>query len=99
MIGHGKSTSVHYHPVKDEVLYVAQGVLSVQVYSKTCRDGTECARYESELHLQHGEAYRIEPGLIHRLSAPEGNIKVLEASTFHDDNDVVRLEVIEQTNC
>jgi mannose-6-phosphate isomerase-like protein (cupin superfamily) len=77
----GHSLSLQYHERKDETLFVLEGEmqLSVQV------DGTM-----QELTLRAGEAYRIRPGIRHRMHAERPCVLVEVSSPELDD--VVRLE-------
>lgn len=76
----GFQCSLHYHDIKDETFYVVMGTLMLNV------DGI--------MHrLEVGDWYRIKPGSIHRFHATGGvACTFVEASTFHSDEDVVRLE-------
>ncbi len=77
--GHG--LSLQYHERKDETLFVLEGevVLSIEV------DGEM-----KQIRLQSGEAYRIRPGVRHRLRA-QAPVDLVEVSSPELD-DVVRLE-------
>ena len=73
--------SLQYHEVKDETVYVATGVLELEL-----QEGEELVAHA----LGPGEARRIVPGTTHRMRALE-TCDVFEVSTPHLD-DVVRLE-------
>jgi mannose-6-phosphate isomerase len=75
------SLSLQYHEHKDETLYVLEGRLQLLV-------GAEGDM--RELTLQPGEAYRITPGIRHRMRADVPCV-ILEVSSPELD-DVVRLE-------
>ncbi|HEV2063079.1 MAG TPA: cupin domain-containing protein [Thermoanaerobaculia bacterium] len=77
----GHCLSLQYHERKDETLYVLSGEVRLEV-------GQEGAM--NEMRLQAGEAYRIRPGVRHRLRA-ENAADVVEVSSPELD-DVVRLE-------
>ncbi len=81
-IDRGQALSFQYHKVKDETIYLLEGVLDLEV----CREGEDRRR----LRLRPGDGYHIAPGLRHRMIAIE-TCEVLEASTPELD-DVVRLE-------
>ena len=73
--------SKQYHNVKDETIYVLNGVLIVLL-------GDE----ESQLVLKEGESLRIRPNTIHRFCAPnDGYVRLIEVSTPEID-DVVRVQ-------
>ena len=77
----GHCLSLQYHERKDETLYVLSGEVRLEV-------GGEGAM--SEMRLQAGEAYRIRPGVRHRLRA-DRVAEIVEVSSPELD-DVVRLE-------
>jgi mannose-6-phosphate isomerase-like protein (cupin superfamily) len=81
-INHGYSLSLQYHRVKEETLLVKTGTLTLQL-----------GRNESMkiLKLKSGDVQHIVPGLIHRMSAEDGDVEIVEVSTPELD-DVVRLE-------
>ena len=76
----GHRLSKQYHEIKDETLYVLEGVLTLL---------TNDAEY-TETH-RPGISIHIPAGTIHRLEAHHGDVKILEVSTPELD-DVVRLE-------
>jgi len=77
----GHRLSLQYHERKDETLYVLSG----EVYLSVEVEGAM-----RELKLQPGEAYRIRPGVRHRLRA-ETVCELVEVSS-PELTDVVRLE-------
>jgi mannose-6-phosphate isomerase len=78
----GHQLSLQYHKVKDETMYMYRGVAEVEIRPP---QGTSRV-----MRMSAGEALRITPGSIHRLTALE-DCEVLEVSTPELD-DVVRLE-------
>ena len=78
----GQALSFQYHRVKDETIYVLEGVLLLHV--------SEDDSAPEVLRLTPGEAFHIRPGLRHRFEAQE-EVTLLEVSTPELD-DVVRLE-------
>lgn len=76
----GHRLSEQYHRVKDETIYVLNGVLQLEL------DGGE-----QTLYLLEGESYRIKPGTVHRFVAPKhgSDVELMEVSTPELD-DVVR---------
>jgi quercetin dioxygenase-like cupin family protein len=75
----GYRCSQHYHAKKDETFYVLIGEVLLHV--------------NGVVHLlKQGDFYRIKPFDVHYFESPvpEGAI-FLEASTYHDDKDVVRM--------
>jgi mannose-6-phosphate isomerase len=77
----GESLSLQYHRVKDESWYVLDGRARVEI-------GDEGVPLE-EIVVEPGDALRLPPGTVHRLTAIE-DTRILEASTTQLD-DVVRL--------
>jgi mannose-6-phosphate isomerase len=77
----GHCLSLQYHERKDETLYVLMGevALSVEVDGKM-----------RDIRLGEGEAYRVRPGVRHRLRA-ENPCDLVEVSS-PELEDVVRLE-------
>ena len=74
----GSSLSLQYHKVKDETVLVQSGILTLKLDKETFR-------------LSSGESKRVPVGSIHRMSALDGDVDVIEVSTPELD-DVVRLE-------
>lgn len=77
----GQRLSLQYHERKDETLYVLSG----EVYLSIEVEGAM-----REMKLKPGEAWRIQPGVRHRLRA-EAACELVEVSS-PELSDVVRLE-------
>lgn len=78
----GGCSSLHYHKIKDETFHILEGCCYLLLNGKL-------------LTLYRGATVRIEPGVQHRFYCSTemlGGCKILEISTHHDDEDVVRLE-------
>jgi len=77
----GESLSLQYHRIKDETIYLHEGLAEIDLGN-------------DEDHVtvlsNPGVAYRIRPGVVHRLRALQDSL-FLEVSTPHLD-DVVRIE-------
>jgi len=87
-IDRGQKLSRQYHEVKDETIYVLQGLLILELGM----DESKNNQAEKTKVLETGESYRIKPGVIHRFVAPrEGFVRLVEVSTPEID-DVVRLQ-------
>lgn len=78
----GEQLSLQFHREKDEVIYVHEGRIELEV-------GDPGRPLDTEV-VGPGKAYRLLPGVVHRWRALDDAI-VLEASTPELD-DVVRLE-------
>jgi len=75
----GFQSSFHYHREKDETFLVLEG---------SC----ELSTPEELLVLRKGQSYRLFPGASHSFSAADGKpCVILEVSTPHKEEDVVRL--------
>lgn len=82
-IQQGHRLSLQYHEKKTETVRVMQGVLTLVTKD---RHGTVFNR-----KLQAGESYHVSPGTVHRFSAPDNDVVLVEVSTPELD-DVVRIE-------
>ena len=77
-INKGTKTSLHYHKVKEETMYVLEGLMKV-----TDKEG-------KTLQVHVGEAITLKAGECHCLEAID-ELKILEVSTPELD-DVVRVK-------
>ena len=85
-INRGKRLSMQYHNIKDETVYVLNGILLVDIGVGPDN------KPESTLVLKEGESMRIKPKTIHRFCAPtDGYVRIIEVSTPEID-DVVRIQ-------
>lgn len=78
----GEALSLQYHEQKDETICVLSGQMTLVV-------GPDAESLE-EITLKEQDAYRIRPGVVHRMVAIT-DCDILEASTPHL-TDIVRLE-------
>jgi mannose-6-phosphate isomerase len=78
----GEELSLQFHREKDEVIYVHEGRIELEI-------GAPGDQPDAEV-VGPGRAFRLPPGTVHRWRALEDSV-VLEASTPELD-DVVRLE-------
>ena len=82
----GRRLSKQYHKVKDETIYVLNGVLVLELGRGTDEEPVDVKV------LKEGESHRITPNTIHRFRAPlSSSVRLIEVSTPEID-DVVRLE-------
>lgn len=81
-----KKTSWHYHKIKDEVMYVHDGLVKI-IYGKNedIEGFGNC-----EVILNPGESFHIETGVIHQIIALE-DTDLFEFSTEHFDSDSYRI--------
>lgn len=78
-VNSGWECSLHMHPKKSEFFSVLAGNPLIRLGKSTTLNNP-------------GDGVYIPSGTLHRFSAPSGDVLILEISTHHDDNDVVRLE-------
>ena len=78
----GEQLSLQFHREKDEVVYLHEGRIELEI--------GEAGRPPDVEVVTPGRAYRLRPGMVHRWRALEDSV-VLEASTPELD-DEVRLE-------
>ena len=84
-------SSLHYHNKKDETFLVLDGFVELErVLRIDSLMGTD--NKFSVKTLVPGDKVRLEPERAHRFRALNGDAFVLEVSTAHDDEDVVRLQ-------
>ena len=77
-INKGYRCSYHSHPIKDETFYVLKGEVLM--------------RFEgNEFTMKSGDSLRVFPGQYHSFAGLTDS-EILEISTSHSDNDVVRMD-------
>ena len=81
----GKQLSWHVHKLKDEVMYVQSGNITI------LHGLDEDINKADHTHLKTGDSFHIPVGLIHRIIANETS-EVFEFSTQHFDEDSIRLQ-------
>ena len=74
----GWRCSIHYHPVKDETFHLESGLVYLELEG------------QGRL-LRPGDTVHIPTGTPHRFNGLQDSV-ILEFSTRHDDDDVVRVE-------
>ncbi|TSC61475.1 MAG: ADP-heptose synthase / D-glycero-beta-D-manno-heptose 7-phosphate kinase, partial [Parcubacteria group bacterium Greene0416_14] len=74
----GYQCSLHKHKVKDEMFFIMQGHVRLEVGKKV-------------LHMLPGSFVRITSGVLHRFRGIEDSI-IIEVSTHHEDSDSYRVE-------
>lgn len=80
-----RQSSLHYHNEKDETFYCHKGELSLEI-------GPDAKSLTTHRFVP-GDCVRIPPKTLHRLSnVYSKEAVVIEASTRHSDDDVVRIE-------
>lgn len=84
----GYQCSLHYHPIKKETFIVLDGGVNLELgMSNDTSYGT------THTFLVAGESWTLEPNTPHRFSSyTDSPAVILEISSTHSDDDVVRLE-------
>lgn len=90
-LNQGFQCSLHYHPRKREIFICVAGKvkLEVQPFYKTSVDSFDVTK---TVYLQPYQHFMLERGIPHRFTALTPTAVIVEASSFHSDDDVVRLE-------
>jgi len=84
-----RQCSFHYHLVKDEVFYLVSGLLLVEFSFDD--DPPAESDVEHRRLLSPCDRLHIPTGMRHRMTSFDKLSRLIEVSTFHDDEDVVRL--------
>lgn len=79
----GQRTSLHYHNIKHEFIYVQTGILEIDLGA----DQNSMEKFK----LHPGDFLAIEPKFLHRMSSGPTEATYLESQTDHLD-DVVRIQ-------
>ena len=79
-VNKGACGSLHYHPAKKETFILGVGKIELRYGDKMIR------------MMAGPKAITILPGVPHRFKALKQSV-IIEVSTHHEDEDVVRLEV------
>ena len=95
----GKRCSLHYHPIKHETFYVVRGKILVEFASphpelEPGPDGPWSGGLEKLLSsktLWPQDRFVVPPGLRHRFTAEQRDSTIIEVSTFHREDDVIRV--------
>lgn len=78
----GGATSMHFHVKKHETLLVTNGTLTFSyIWNKET----------TVIKLEEGEAFCVPPGFVHKLSAEDGDVSIVEASTYDSADDSIRI--------
>lgn len=80
-----QSTSLHYHPVKDETMTVVSGFAEILLGNHL--------NY-SEYFLSTLDSFRIPPGVSHKIHNPSDskNLIIIESATHDDPRDSIRIK-------
>lgn len=84
---HARS-SRHYHPEKHETFFVLEGSGKAYLWRDPARALDEPDR---SVYLNVGDRLVIPPRMVHDVVAFGGGLKIVEVSTPHADDDVVRV--------
>ena len=83
-INEGGGTHVHFHMLKHETFYVLSGTLYLRLIDTS---NAKCKEHE----VKEGEIVEIARGVPHKLMARKGNVRLIETSTYHRDEDSYRV--------
>jgi mannose-6-phosphate isomerase-like protein (cupin superfamily) len=84
-INKGERLSLQYHKIKEETIYVLEGMLELVLEEGSRRD-------MHSVFLKPGDTFHISPLTIHRFAATQGtDVRLMEVSTTELD-DVIRIE-------
>ena len=83
-INQGYKSSMHFHMEKHETFYVTEGTLQVILID------TEQGKERNNMVLE-GNTFKIDRGQPHQLIAYDGDVELIEISTFHKDEDSYRV--------
>jgi len=75
----GFQSSLHFHPTKHETFLVVEGCCDLEVAGTTHR-------------FVRGDFMVVPPGIQHRFKGVDGKCVIVESSTHHSDDDVIRIE-------
>lgn len=83
-INEGGGTHVHFHMLKHETFYVLSGTLYLRLIDTS---NAKCKEHE----VKEGSTIEIARGVPHKLMARKGNVRLIETSTYHRDEDSYRV--------
>ena len=84
-LNQNQMTSTHFHSNKHKTFYVLSGTLTIEMIEP---DNAELMIY----NIDSEECFEVEQNVAHRLMAKNGSVTAIEVSTYHDDNDVYRVQ-------
>lgn len=76
-----KSSSLHYHKLKDETFYIQEGKILIKLIDS---DGLE-----KEFEMIKGDVLEIPKGLKHQFTGIAEKSEIFEVSTEHFDDDSI----------
>lgn len=91
----GFQCSLHCHIQKKETFIILDGGVNLELaeFKLATEHGGKSYNITETVQLVPGESYTLEPGTYHRFSSyTDDSAVVLEISSTHSDEDVVRLE-------
>lgn len=93
VMAEGWRSSLHCHPIKDETMLIGEGSAVMEIKP----DGLDGPSQYIMMRAEERTSVHIPPGTYHRLSTSVGSDAVIiEWSTTHDEDDVVRAELSSQ---
>jgi mannose-6-phosphate isomerase-like protein (cupin superfamily) len=89
----GFMSSLHWHKNKDETFIIIKGEVQLEV-GGPCQLGLDKLYPKKKMmRLKVGDAFRLEPGTVHRFQSISNNSIILEVSTHHEDEDSIKIKV------
>jgi len=86
----GWQCSLHMHPIKKETFIVLDGGVCLEVAQSNIDSAPLITK---QIQLISGDSYTLEPNTFHRFfSYTDQPAVILEISSTHSDDDVIRLE-------
>jgi mannose-6-phosphate isomerase-like protein (cupin superfamily) len=86
----GKHCSLHYHKLKTETFYVAQGHLQMELTDLENALLTPPVIREV-FEMRAGDTLLLKPGMVHRFTGLAPETQIFEFSTQHFDDDSYRV--------
>ena len=80
----GHSTSMHFHAQKHETFYMLEGKLEIDILN------TQSIKKRTKI-LEEGDVFVLDRLVPHMLKASESDVKFIEISTYHEEEDSYRV--------
>lgn len=83
-------SSLHYHKIKRETFLVVSGKVKLEVVAGFLNPDVN--PHTKTMYLKAYQHHTLAPYTPHRFTSIDGPAIIVEASSFHNDEDVYRLE-------
>ena len=93
VIAVGKQCSLHCHKVKKETFIVESGTVKMETMLPS-NSHDPLLQHKANFFMEAGQSVTIQPYTYHRFASASDEVGavILEVSTHHSDEDVVRLQ-------